>query len=218
MPTATTHVVFVHGLWLTGAESLFMRRRLARDHGFTCHAFRYPTVSASMNDIVERLQKFVAEIVQLERPTRLHFVGHSLGGLVLYRYFERVGSALPGRVVFLGVPAVQSKAAQRVARLAWAAPLIGRPVAEELAAPQAPRSWSQKQELGVVAGSRPVGLGQFFARFDEESDGTVAVAETKIPGAADVVVLPVSHMGMLLSARVAQQAGAFLVRGHFSLG
>jgi pimeloyl-ACP methyl ester carboxylesterase len=218
MPTSSTHVVFVHGLWLTGSESLFLRRRLARDHGFECHAFRYPTVSATINDIVERLRGFVREIVTRERPTELHFVGHSLGGLVLYRYFERVGSALPGRVVFLGVPAVQSRAAQRVAQIAWAAPLIGRPVAEELATPCDPRSWTFKQDLGVVAGTRPVGLGRFFARFDEDSDGTVAVAETRIAGATDFVALPVSHMGMLLSARVAQQAGAFLARGRYSLG
>lgn len=217
MPAATTHVVFVHGLWLTGAESLFLRKRLQRDHGFACHAFRYPTVSSSMNDIVERLEKFLAELTTLERVTRLHFIGHSLGCLVLYRLFEKQSKQRPGRVVFLGPPAVRSKAAQSVAQIAWAAPLIGRPVAEELVAEREPREWRAPNELGVVAGSRPMGLGRFFARFDEECDGTVAVSETKLPGATDHVVLPVSHMGMLLSAKVAQQVGVFLVRGSFSL-
>jgi pimeloyl-ACP methyl ester carboxylesterase len=218
MPATTTHVIFAHGLWLTGAESLFLRRRLQRDHGFDCHAFRYPTVSGSMKDIVERLERFVAEVAAQHRVKTLHFVGHSLGCLVLHRYFERNARELPGRVVFLGPPAVRSKAAQSVAQIAWAAPLIGRPVAEELFVERdEPRKWADQHQLGIIAGSRPMGLGRFFAKFDEESDGTVAVSETELPGATDHVVMPVSHMGMLLSARVAQQVGAFLVRGAFSL-
>ncbi|HYM43633.1 MAG TPA: hypothetical protein VET46_12810, partial [Steroidobacteraceae bacterium] len=62
-----------------------------------------------------------------------------------------------------------------------------------------------------------LGLGQFFAHFDEENDGTIAVSETRLPGATDHIVLPVSHLGMLVSARVAHEAGAFLTQGHFSL-
>lgn len=170
-----------------------------------------------MNDIVELLEKFIAELEAREAVTQLHFIGHSLGCLVLYRFFEKTRAPWPGRVVFLGPPAVRSRAAQSVAALSWAAPLIGRPVAEELVTEREPREWRVARELGIVAGSRPVGLGRFFARFEEDSDGTVAVSETKLPGATDHVVLPVSHMGMLLSARVGQQVGAFLTRGSFSL-
>jgi pimeloyl-ACP methyl ester carboxylesterase len=208
---AKTAVVFVHGLWLTGAESLYLRRCLAKEHGFECHSFRYPTIASSMNDIVDRLVKFVGEI----EAERVHFVGHSLGGLVLYRYFEREKNLRPGRVVFLGSPAVKSKTAETVGRIALLAPLIGRMVAEELVLPCKPREWRAGAELGCIAGTRPMGLGRFFANFDEECDGTVAVSETKLPGAHAHVQLPVSHMGMLLSARVAKQCGAFLATGRF---
>ena len=68
-----------------------------------------------------------------------------------------------------------------------------------------------------MAGSQPLGLGQFFAHFDEENDGTIAVSETRMPGATDHVVLPVSHLGMLISARVAHETGHFLTLGHFDL-
>lgn len=214
---SNTHVIFVHGLWLTGAESLFLRRRLTRDHGFDCHAFRYPSVSSSLNDIVERLEKFVEELAAREQITQLHFIGHSLGTLVLYRYFEKVRVPWPGRVVLLAPPIVRSRAAQSVGALTWAAPLIGKTVVDELVTEREQRAWRASRELGIVAGSRPVGLGRFFARFDEESDGTVAVSETKLPGATDHLVLPVSHMGMLLSARVMQQVGAFLTHGRFGL-
>jgi len=51
----------------------------------------------------------------------------------------------------------------------------------------------------------------------EENDGTVAVSETRMPGATDHIVLPVSHLGMLLSARVARETGSFLTQGRFTL-
>jgi hypothetical protein len=78
------------------------------------------------------------------------------------------------------------------------------------------RAWSGARDLGIIAGTRAVGLGQLVVRFNEPSDGSVAVSETRLPGATDHITLPVSHFGMLLSARVAREAGAFLALGHFS--
>jgi hypothetical protein len=95
-------------------------------------------------------------------------------------------------------------------------PLIARHLAEELKTRQE-RRWGIPRELGIIAGTRRAGLGQLIARFDEDCDGTVAVSETRLPGATDHITLPVSHMGMLLSARVAHEAGGFLTNGRFSL-
>jgi hypothetical protein len=67
------------------------------------------------------------------------------------------------------------------------------------------------------AGTQSIGFGQFLAEFDEDNDGTIAVSETRMPGATDHITLPVSHMGMLMSARVAQETGLFLTQGRFSL-
>jgi hypothetical protein len=60
-------------------------------------------------------------------------------------------------------------------------------------------------------------MGQLLAHFNEDNDGTVAVSETYLAGATDQIVLPVSHLGMLVSPRAAQQTGLFLTQGHFSL-
>jgi pimeloyl-ACP methyl ester carboxylesterase len=207
-----THVVYVHGLWLSGHESLFLRRRLARESGFALHTFSYPTVSSSMAEVTERLHAFVQKI----QPETLHLVGHSLGGLVIYRFLERYPQQAPGRVVFLGTPSVASRAAVSASRNRLVASLVGRCVAEELLKDQA-RRWQVPRDLGIIAGTQPLGLGQFFARFEEECDGTIGVSETRMPGATDHITLPVSHMGMMLSARVARETAHFLERGSFSL-
>ena len=206
------HVVYVHGLWLPGEESLILRHRLAQDFALELHSFRYFGASESMGDIIARLAAFVRE---LDAP-QVHFVGHSLGGLVIYRLLERFPEQPPGRAVFLGVPCVASRAAERAAHFVPLAQLMGPSVAEELLQGHE-RRWRSARELGIVAGNQPLGLGQFFAHFDEENDGTIAVSETRMPGATDHIVLPVSHMGMLLSARVAHETGLFLTGGRFSL-
>ena len=79
--------------------------------------------------------------------------------------------------------------------------MIGRMVTDELVQPTGTREWRCDRELGCIAGTRPMGLGRFFARFDEDCDGTIGVSETKLPGHTAHVTLPVSHMGMLMSSR-----------------
>jgi pimeloyl-ACP methyl ester carboxylesterase len=205
-------VVYVHGLWMPGEESLILRHRLSNEFSLTLQAFRYSAASATMSDITERLESWVREL----KAPAVHFLGHSLGGLVIHRFLERFPDQPPGRVVFLGTPCVASRVAQRASRFAPIAHLMGPSVAEELLQPHE-RRWEQARPLGIIAGSQPIGVGQLLADFTEENDGTVAVSETRMPGASDHIVLPVSHLGMLLSARVAHETGSFLTEGRFSL-
>jgi pimeloyl-ACP methyl ester carboxylesterase len=205
------HVVYVHGLWMPGDESLILRRRLAADFGLTLHPFRY-LATGTMRSIIARLAGFVGE---LDLPA-VHFVGHSLGGLVIYRFLEQFPAQPPGNAVFLGTPCVGSRAAERAARFGPVAQLMGQSVAEELLRPRA-RRWTHARPLGIVAGTQPIGMGQLLAGFAEDNDGTIGVSETRMPGATDHIALPVSHLGMLMSARVARETGLFLTQGHFSL-
>jgi pimeloyl-ACP methyl ester carboxylesterase len=205
-------VIYVHGLYSYRADSIILRGRLAHEFGYEVRAFRYPALSNSMAQICAQLAQFTAEL-----PCEtLHFVGHSLGGLVIYRFLERYPDRASGRVVFLGTPAVASRTALAVGRLRWAAFALGRCVAEELLVAHE-RRWTSPRSLGIIAGTRRLGLGQFFGRFDEENDGTIAVSETRLPGATDHITLDASHMGLLLSARAAHATGVFLRDGRFPL-
>jgi pimeloyl-ACP methyl ester carboxylesterase len=206
------HVVYVHGLWMPGGESLLLANRLLREFGLQVHAFPYSAGMWGMEEITAHLLSFVRSL----EVAAVHFVGHSLGGLVIYRFFEHYPEQPPGRVVFLGTPCLESRAAVQAGRSRFVSALMGPSVADELLRPRE-RRWTFGRALGIIAGSQSIGLGQFLAGFDEECDGTVAVSETRLPGAADHITLPVSHMGMLVSARVARETGLFLTNGRFSL-
>jgi pimeloyl-ACP methyl ester carboxylesterase len=196
---------------MSGGESLFLRRRLTHDFGFEVHALRYSAARDTMPQIIEGLQALVQEL----SPAQLHLVGHSLGGLVIYRFLERFPQQPPGRVVFLGTPAIASRTAVQASHFSLVASLMGQPVADELLKPQERRWTYEQRPLGVIAGTQPFGVGQFLAQFEEDCDGTVAVSETRMPGANEHMVLPVSHAGLLVSPRVAKETGEFLQHGRF---
>jgi hypothetical protein len=122
----------------------------------------------------------------------------------------------PGRIVLLGAPVRGSAAARVAGSIGVGQWLIGPSAAEALVSHRR-RVAPPSREVGIIAGTRPMGLGRWFARFDEPNDGTVAVSETQLDGARDRLVLPVSHLGMLMSPRVADASGHFLREGRFSL-
>lgn len=210
----STVIVYVHGLWVTGREGFWLRRRLERDLGATALVFAYPAAAGDAASNARAL----AEYLRAVRADTLHLVGHSLGGLVIVQMFEEyVGGPErlpPGRIVLLAPPLRGSRAARNLARLPFGRAIMGPGAAEELLMPRAHR-WNGARELGVIAGDLGFGLGRLVGTLGGPSDGTVRVEETEIDGAADRVVLRASHSGMLFSAAVARAAGTFLSTGRF---
>ena len=167
-------VVFVHGLWMTGAESLLLRRRLANERGYGLKVFRYASVGMPPAHIIAALHHTIAAI---EAP-RVHLIGHSLGGLMILRCLERYPMAQPGRVVFLGTPATGSRAARRFSEFGLGRRLLGAASAEELLQQRAAR-WDIGRELGVIAGTMPLGFGRLLLKFGSRCGGApVAAGDT----------------------------------------
>ena len=202
-------VVLVHGVWMTGIESTVLRIRLAEK--FSTRQFHYRSVHAEMSDNVGWLHEFSKTIDADE----VHYVGPSLGGLVIMRMFERFGDRRPGRIVTLGSPLNGSHAAKGLARWPGGRWILGKSISEELLGNKQ-RCWSGNHDLGSIAGDSGLGIGQYLGPLETPHDGTVSVKETIIDGAADHIVLPVNHTSMLFSADVARQVDFFIHNGKFN--
>lgn len=204
-------ILLVHGLWMTGHELFMLRRRLSAVTGLPAVTFSYRTLAGSLERHADALVQFARE----RGAGRVHFVGHSLGGLVILRALQQAADLPQGRAVLIGSPLQGSHAAREVLRLMpFARSLLGTAIYQECVETRS-RCWNGQCEVGVIAGSRGMGLGRLFAPLEGEHDGTVRVEETLLPGARDHIVLPVSHSGMVLSSEVARQAGRFLQTGMF---
>jgi pimeloyl-ACP methyl ester carboxylesterase len=206
-----TAIVFVHGLWLTGVESTLLRRRLGTELHCETHAFHYPSVTATMDEVLKQLHRFVMDLT----CDALHLVGHSLGGIVVLRYLQAERNLPPGRAVLLGAPLSGSRAAQGLARWPIGAAILGRNIQAEVLNPPA-RRWDGGRDLGIIAGDLSLGLGRLFGDVAVPNDGTISVDETKLAGATDHIVLPISHTGMLFSTEIAKQTARFLTHGRFA--
>jgi pimeloyl-ACP methyl ester carboxylesterase len=211
MPANET-VVLIHGLWMHGALLRWMARRIARG-GYTVHRYTYSSVRMNLAENARRLTAFCQTLGA--RP--LHLVGHSLGGLLIARMLDEPHRLDIGRVVLLGSPFVDSFAARRLSRVRIGCAAVGASVAEWLrgARPETLANY----DIGVIAGSRGVGLGVVMAPdLPAPHDGTISVTETVVPGARDHIVLPVTHTQMVMSPLVVRQVCEFLRRGRFIRG
>lgn len=200
-------VVLVPGLWAPRLVMSLLAARLSHA-GFRCRMFGYSGRAQPLAAHVERLARFA----RATGPA--HFVGHSMGGLVVFATLERERAIACGRVLLLGAPVCGSLAGSRLARHASGRWLLGASAPLWREGRQA--RWTRPEPLGIIAGSLPVGLGRLVAAIPGPSDGVVRVEETGVEGMSERIVLPVAHSTMLVSARVARQVLAFLTTGRFS--
>lgn len=203
-------VVVIHGLYMHGVCLEWLARRLRRG-GWRALTFSYPSLRRPVADNAAALARFVAGLDE----QRLHFVAHSLGGLLLRRLLAEHPELPPGRAVTLGTPHQGSGVARCLAagRLRFA---LGHSCEGGLLGDLPP--WPANRELGSLAGTLNAGLGRLLGPVPAPGDGTVSVAETCLEGMTDHICLPVSHTGMLLSGAVAEQVCEFLERGRFRHG
>ena len=200
-------VVLVHGLYLHGLAMWPLASRLQRA-GFEPVIFSYPSVRLPPAENARALAQRVAALTS----TRVHFLAHSLGGIVIRHLFHQFPDQPPGRVVTLGAPHQGSVTASHLQRRGLGFTL-GLSTEQGLLGELPP--WPADRELGSIAGTLNVGLGRLLSAVSGPADGTVLVAETRLPGMRDHICLPVSHTGMLFAPAVAVQACAFLATGRF---
>ena len=200
-------VLLLHGLWMPGLAMHWIAGKL-HAAGFDTEVFSYLSVADGPDRAVPRLVETIG-------AREVDIVAHSLGGLIALQALCDAPTLKVGRVVCLGSPLAGSGAAAGMLHWPMASLMLGRS-ADLLRKGFA--TCPSNAEVGVVAGRVPHGLGALFAGFGGDHDGTVAVAETRVAGVKDHVIVDASHSGLLFSAEAAGQAVAFLRDGAFARG
>ena len=212
----TEAIVLVHGLWMTGFEFTALSMRLRRS-GYVTKRFPYSDTRHGLQDNARRLNDFAAQIP----ADRVHFVAHSLGGIVLLELFRQFPQQKPGRAIAIGSPFRSTWTATRVANWPIVGRMLGRTMKDHLqqqSAAPVHMCWNppqgQHRDFGVIAGTFPMGAGKVVG-MRGRCDGTVLVEETQLPGATDHIELPASHFGLLVTRMTHGQVEHFLQRGTF---
>jgi pimeloyl-ACP methyl ester carboxylesterase len=207
---AAETIILVHGLWMTGSEMSLLKRRL-RVHDFEVHQFRYRMLTKTLDHNCAKLKDFI----ESHAAERLHIIGHSLGGVLALQTLQAYPDLPVMSVICLGSPLVDSAAGRRASLNGAGRIILGKTLPEAVF--EAPLgAWRGPQKVGVIAGTRGFGLGNFVGNaLPKPNDGVVALVETCLPGIEYHLEVPVSHAGLVLSAKVASQCGWFIRHGHF---
>ncbi len=185
-----------------------LRDRLGRA-GFEPGSFHYRSMHTTLSDAADALAAHLRAL-----NGTVHVVAHSLGGLVACEAYARHADLPDGRVVLMGSPVRGSRTARAVAAH-WYGPAALGPLALGELARERDATWRSPREVGVIAGSLPVGIGRAFSDLPMPNDGTVCVDETALQGATASIDVEVSHTGMLFSSVIASLVTRFFERGTF---
>lgn len=197
-------VIVLHGLGRTGYSMRRIEKRL-EDEGWTVESFSYPSRSATIEELAAGLFR------DLPREGRLHFVGHSLGGILAKHLMLTLPEDRRGRIVQLGSPNFGSEVAERYEALK---PIMG-PALSELK-PQGGID-DTGLDIGAIAGTAAHELYGHLTGIEGENDGKVSVASAwgNAPEGKRIK-LPVSHSMMMQNGAVIDAVVEFLETGGFS--
>jgi pimeloyl-ACP methyl ester carboxylesterase len=163
---------------------------------------------------VERLARFALGNLA-GRPA--HFIGHSLGGVLILETLGRRRDIAVASAMLLGAPVRGSRAGRRLGARQVGPWMVGRWMMGGCEARWGDREarWERPEPLGVVAGTLPLGLGRALGRLPGQNDGVVCVDETPVDGMAARAIVPISHSMLIVSARVGRLVENFLAGGRF---
>jgi pimeloyl-ACP methyl ester carboxylesterase len=192
-------VVLVHGMGRTPLSMAPLEWTLERA-GYDVLNWGYSSTCCTIDELGTRLARAVREHPAGDAE-RVHFVGHSLGGILIRRVLAEGDLPLPtGRVVLLAPPNQGSRAADRSTRaFGW----LLRPLPELRTA-----SMRGATRLTIPAA---VDVGVIAGRHD----GKVSVAESHLAGEDAHVVVPAAHTFLMLRRDVRRLVLDFLRTGSF---
>ncbi|MDJ0927753.1 MAG: alpha/beta fold hydrolase [Gammaproteobacteria bacterium] len=217
--TGADKVVLLHGLGRTETAMLLLESALT-EAGFDVHSFGYPSTEQPPAVLLELVSEQIDSCCRDSDHT-VHFVGHSLGGLLIRAYLANGKPDNLGRVVLLGTPNKGSELADEkpdepignsIVELAGPTAQALRTGPDGFAASLPPPNYP----VGVIAGTRDNPVSNEW--LPVPNDGMVSVDSARLDGMTDFIAVNVSHYELRSNLDVAAQVIEFLLRGKFEHG
>jgi pimeloyl-ACP methyl ester carboxylesterase len=205
-------VILLHGLGRSARAMNRLENTLSADYSVI--NVDYPSRKLAINQLAKIT---ISEALQqCQKDARVHFVTHSLGGILVRQYLQNHKIENLGRTIMLGPPNRGSELADFLANNILFEFYNG-PAGQQLGTGKdsVPLGLGQVGfELGVIAGNRS--FNPVLTKLSSgEHDGIVSVDSSKVEGMTDHIVMPVTHTFMMMDSSVIQQVQHFLSHGKF---
>ncbi len=209
------YVVLLHGITRTSRAMQRMEDYFAQ-HGYRVINIDYKSREYTIDRLAENVYEEISDITK-ESEHRIHFVGHSMGGLIIRAILNRHRPENLGRVVMLGTPNQGSEVADFLENNILFQNFYG-PAGLQLVTDQrqiANLFGDVDFDLGIIAGTRSIDPLSSLV-LPGSDDGKVTVERTKLEGMTDHLVLPTTHTFMMRNAQVLSQTRHFIENGTFA--
>ena len=205
-------VVLLHGLARDNGSMDKMEAALANEYAVVNHD--YPSTEENIATLAKTA--IPAAVKECGEAELIHFVTHSMGGILVRQYLTENKIENLGRVVMLGPPNHGSEIVDELGEMPGFELINGEPGKQlGTSSDSVPNSLGPVDcDLGVIAGEvsfNPV----YSAMLPGDDDGKVSVDSTKVEGMKDHIVLPVSHTFMMRNTEVIEQTQFYLGHGRF---
>jgi pimeloyl-ACP methyl ester carboxylesterase len=210
-------VVLLHGIGV-GSWTLKKLERTLQRRGFATLNLDYSSRRKPIEELAEEVHAPIAKFAE-QCDGAIHFVAHSMGGLLTRVYLSRHRPARLGRVVMLGTPNGGSEVADLLKDLSLYRAAFG-PAGLQLATTQDPVLADlplPDYAIGIIAGCRTIAPIASAFILPRPNDGRVSVARSKLAGMADHIVVNAFHAALPRHTVAIEQTIAFLHDGRFTL-
>lgn len=207
-------VVLLHGLARSNSSMEKLEKTLISE-GYRVHNIDYD----SRKYKIEALAKtaITPAVEKCASAEKIHFVTHSMGGILLRQYLSQSPIKNLGRTVMLGPPNQGSEVIDKLKTFPGFTFINGKAGLQlGTGKTSVPNTLGPVDfELGIIAGNRSINL--ILSRLiPGKDDGKVSIERTKIDGMDDHITLPVTHTFMMKNNKVLRQVVHYLKYGKFS--
>jgi triacylglycerol lipase len=209
------HVILLHGLCRSSRSMEAMARALTQA-GYKVWNIDYPSRTAPIAQLAENAIGQTVTNCERDGATKINFVTHSLGGILVRQYLANHSIPNLGRVVMLGPPNQGSEVVDKLGGW-WLFKKINGPAGNQLGTDKnsVPNKLGAANfPVGIIAGNRSINWINSFL-IPGADDGKVSVERTKLVGMTDWIEIPATHPFIMKNQAAIAQTLSFLRTGKF---